>query len=104
MFKEVLDLLTIKKESDGAGGFDAVIDNQRTVFAEKKSVRGSEFYQAAQADLRVESIFKISLFDYQDERYILHNDKYYSVVRTFETGDFVELSCERRTGSLNEVV
>lgn len=104
MFKDVIYLLTVEKVSDGAGGFVNRPGTERMVFANKKSTKYTEFYLAQQADLQAEVIFRINLFDYQDEQIIKHNDKYYSVIRAFERGDFIELTCQKRLGGLDEVL
>jgi len=70
----------------------------------KKSATRSEFYLAQQADLEVEVVFTVYLSEYNDERVIEHNNRYYSVIRTFEKGDFIELTCQRRIGGLDEVL
>src|SRR5690606_39832826 len=57
-----------------------------------------EFYLAQQVDLEVEAIFKIYLLDYSGEKTIKHKNDYYSVIRTFEKGDFIELTCQKRIG------
>lgn len=104
MFKDVIKLITTKKVSNGGGGFETVVDSQKIVFADKKSAKRTEFYLAAQADLQAETEFKISLFDYEDERIIEHEGKFYSVIRTYETGDYIEITCQKRIGGLDEVI
>lgn len=104
MFKDIVTLIKTTKQSDGAGGYEHVLESEKVVFANKKSVKQTEFYLAAQADLQVESIFRISLLDYDDERILKHNEKFYSVIRTFEMGDFIELTCQRRIGGLEDVL
>lgn len=61
------------------------------VFANKKSVRQSEFYQAAGVGMKPELVFEIKSFEYQDNRYIKHEGKMYSVLRTFIKSDIIEL-------------
>lgn len=61
------------------------------VFANKKSVRQSEFYQAAGVGLKPELVFEIKSFEYADNRYIRHESKTYSIVRTFIKSDIIEL-------------
>lgn len=104
VFKDVITLITVEQVSDGAGGYENKPGTKRTVFANKKSATRSEFYLAQQADLEVEVVFTVYLSEYNDERVIEHNNRYYSVIRTFEKGDFIELTCQRRIGGLDEVL
>ena len=104
VFKDVITLITVEKVSDGAGGYENKPGTKRTVFANKKSATRSEFYLAQQADLEVEVVFTIYTSEYNDEQVIEHNNQYYSVIRTFEKGDFIELTCQKRIGGLDEVL
>lgn len=104
MFKDILTLIKLDKISDGAGGYSYGIETERDVFANKKSAARSEFYLAQQADMQVESVFRIYLMEYQDETLARHNNQYYSVIRTYEKGDFIELTCQKRIGGLDEVL
>lgn len=104
MFKDVVKLIKTQEVSDGAGGYEEVFNSDKEVFADKKSVRSSEFYLAAQADMQVEAVFKLNLLDYEDERLLIHNEKVYSIIRTYEMGDYIELTCQKRIGGLDEVI
>lgn len=68
--------------------------NERFVFANKKSIRQSEFYQAQTSGLKPELTFEIYSFEYDDEPKIKYKGKDYKVIRTFENGDILELICE----------
>ena len=104
VFKDVITLLKTEKVSDGAGGYKNVATAENEVFAKKSSVKQNEFYLAQQSDLQAEVIFKISIFDYDDEKAIKHNDDYYSVIRTYEMGDFIEITCQKRIGGLDDIL
>ena len=69
------------------------------VFCEKKSVTRTEYFTAGQSGLRPSAMFKVHLLDYDQELYIRHEEKIYSIYRTFENGDFIELYCEVRSGA-----
>lgn len=71
---------------------------QRKVLASLSSVRQSEFYQAAQAGIKVEKVFEIRSFEYKGEETILYNNKKYSIVRTYDKGGIVELVCTEKLG------
>lgn len=65
------------------------------IFAKKKSVRQSEFYQAAANGLKPELVFEIHAFEYNEEKKVKYNDKYYTVIRTYQINDDdLELVCE----------
>jgi len=70
------------------------VKTEREVFAEKKSVRQSEFYQAAATGLKPELTFIIWTREYNDESKLSYNSKEYSIIRTFERDDErIELAC-----------
>lgn len=72
------------------------VSEWRTAFAEKKSIKQTEFYQAAANGLKPELVFKIWQIDYQDEDELMYEDKLYRIIRTFESDiDMLELVCER---------
>jgi len=67
---------------------------EREVFANKKSVRQSEFYQALAAGMKVEVMFEVRMADYEGELRLKYGDKVYDVTRTYErNGEIIELVC-----------
>lgn len=67
---------------------------EREVFANKKSVRQSEFYQALAAGMKAEIMFEVRLVDYEGELRLKYGDKVYDVTRTYErNGEIIELVC-----------
>ena len=85
------------------GGDKASITDQREIFVNKKSARMSEFYIAHQSGFEATVVFQIYKDEYGDERVAKHEDKYYTIIRTYEKGDLIELTCERRKGLFEEV-
>lgn len=69
------------------------------VFANKKSVRSSEFYQAATVGLKPELVFEIHTVDFSNEERVRFNDKEYAIVRVYELGETIELTVTSYTGS-----
>lgn len=66
----------------------------RLVYANKKGVRQSEFYQAMAHNLKPELMFEIKSMDYQGEVKLEHMGKNYQILRTFDKNDeVVELVC-----------
>lgn len=67
----------------------------RKLLAEKKSIRQSEFYQAAGTDFKPELTFVIWPHEYQDESILKYKEKEYKIIRTFEKNiKELELICE----------
>lgn len=68
----------------------------REVFANKKSVRQSEFYQASIAGLKPELIFEIRSFVYNNDKKLRYpsgeNGKVYDIIRTYDRGEIIELT------------
>ena len=54
------------------------------VFAEKRSIFSNEFYKASTQNLRLEAVFVIYPFEYQNEEIIEYENKRYKIIRTFE--------------------
>ena len=81
------------KDEDGfpIPGSDEAVSGP--VFANRKSVRSSEFYQAAQNGLRLETVLEVRLADYQDQQHLLWNNRKYAIERTYKKTDIVELVC-----------
>ena len=66
----------------------------RETFAEKKSIRQSEFYQAAATDLKPELTFVVWTLEYNGESALKYEEKTYNIIRTFEPNDKeMELIC-----------
>ena len=71
------------------------------IYADRKSVRQSEFYQAAVAGMRPEFTFIIRTIDYAQEPSLKYNEKLYTIIRTFEQqSDFIELVCQGETAGV----
>ena len=94
LFRDVIELLTLE-EGTNSNGFPSLIETGReTVFADKKSVRGNEFYLASQNGFKLELMFEVRSGDYQSERYLEFDGKRYEIVRTYDKGEFAELVCQ----------
>ncbi|AFQ46266.1 phage head closure protein [Desulfosporosinus meridiei] len=75
---------------------------KRLVFAEKKSIRQSEFYQAKATGLRPELSFVVWTREYAGEGKLEFDGKEYNIIRTFEpNSEDTELTCQ---GLVNGVV
>ena len=92
---EVVKLIRVV-ESTNVAADKIPIATEREVMADKKSVRQSEFYQAAAVGLKPETVFVVRTCEYQDEELLSHNGKEYRIVRTYDRDDeWTELTCVR---------
>lgn len=69
----------------------------KEVFAEKRSISQSEFFNAGQTDIKPTKCFVIYSHEYNDERFLIYENKKYSIYRTYEKDEDIELYCEVRT-------
>lgn len=93
LFKDVINLVAVVNTVND-GGDTVQVETSRQVYANKKSIKQSEFYQAFSLGLKPEVTFEIHSFEYAEERKLTYNTKPYNIIRTFEKGDFIELICE----------
>lgn len=97
-WSDVIDLSTVTTTYDDYGSpVDTEVWN--TVFANKKSIRQSEFYQAHAVGLKPEIIFEIREVEYTNAnkaRYGGVDGVVYHIIRTFsKNGEVLELVCSR---------
>ncbi|MFD1953734.1 phage head closure protein [Paenibacillus thailandensis] len=96
LWRDVIELLTPVSSRNSYGETIETYPNQKQVFANKKSVRQSEFYQAAAVGLRPEMVFEIQVIEYEEQPKVRYGDTVYHVVRTFsKNGEVLELVCSR---------
>jgi len=100
LFREVINLVSITiVENDMGDQIETPV--KRQVFADKKSVRQNEFYQAAATGLRPELMFVVRTIDYDQEPKLEFNFKTYTIIRAYEKDDeFVELVCQGLTNGV----
>lgn len=72
---------------------------ERNVLCGIKSVGRTEFYDAAVKGLKPELIFVINQFEYEGENKVKFENNLYSIIRTYSTGEELELTCERDIGN-----
>lgn len=69
---------------------------ERDVFCEVRSVGMREFYQANATDFHPELKFILADYlDYDDETLVRHDGRLYRVLRTYRTGQELELIVEK---------
>jgi SPP1 family predicted phage head-tail adaptor len=71
----------------------------REVFTNKKSVRQSEFYQASSVGLRPELVFEVMSEEFSNDEKVRYNSKEYSIIRTYDRGETMELTVSSYAGS-----
>lgn len=72
---------------------------ERTILANRKSIRQSEFYQAQATGLQPELTFVVWACEYEGERKLIYAGREYSIIRTYETKDeLIELVCSGLVG------
>jgi len=96
LWRDTLDLVTTTQTQNSFGEYVDGTPTKRTVFANKKSIRQSEFYQAHAQGIRPEVMFEVRVIDYADETRLEYDSKVYYIVRTYSKNDeTVELICSR---------
>lgn len=80
-------------------GIESVQESERTVLCEVNSITQSEFFAAANTELKPEYKFTVFFGDYESEEIVVFHDVRYSVYRTYRTGDYLELYVERKIGA-----
>lgn len=96
LWRDTLDLVTTTQSQNSFGEYVDGTPSKRTVFANKKSIRQSEFYQAHAQGIRPEVMFEVRVIDYADETRLEYDSKVYFIVRTYSKNDeTLELICSR---------
>jgi SPP1 family predicted phage head-tail adaptor len=98
LFRDVVDLIAVTEADDGGGGI-VETETSREVFANKKSIRQSEFYQAHAAGLKPTIMFIVRSIDYEDESRLTYEGKAYEIIRSYSKNDeLIELICSLEVG------
>lgn len=72
-----------------------------TVYCNKKSIRQSEHYAAANVGLKPEIMFEVHTHEYKGHEMVKFGEIEYAITRTYEKADVTELICQARVGELN---
>jgi len=95
LFRDVISLISFTDVINDMGDSVRTPVERSGIFADKKSIRQSEFYQAAAAGLRPEMMFVIRSGDYQGELTLKYGSTQYTIIRTYDkNGEFIELICQ----------
>ena len=92
---DVIGLITETRSAHGV--HEAITESVREVLAQIRSVTRSEYYNALNAGVQPELVFKLALdADYEDEHFLYFRKKKYRIVRTYLTNDGgIEITAER---------
>lgn len=93
MYNEVIILRTMQSTINNVGDrVETPKDAMR--FARMKSIGQSEFYQAQAQGLKPEIKFVLADYlDYENQEEVIHNNFRYKVLRTYRTGNEIEIVC-----------
>ena len=91
------DVITLIAESPKAHGiYDNPETTERTVFVTVRSVGMTETYTAMSQGLKPEVRFELAAEEeYQGEKLCRYHDRLYTILRTYQSGDKVELTAGR---------
>ncbi len=103
LWRDQIELIVTDQVKNSKGEYVDVIPNPEApaldpnlVYANKKSVRQSEFYQSFAADLKAEKMFEVRVEEYGDERMLRFDNEDWYIIRTFtKNGEIMELICSR---------
>lgn len=91
LYSDVISLISVDYGIDDRG-YNTSIVTARNVFADVKSVRQSEFYDAQMSGIKLEYMFEIRDIDYQNEEFIEFSGRTYKIVRTYKKNvEFIEI-------------
>lgn len=92
MYNDVIQLRSYTENTDEYG-ITKRTTNDRTVFAQMKSIGQTEFYQAQADGLKPEMKFILAdYYDYQNEKEVVYNGNVYNVLRTYRDGNHIEIT------------
>ena len=93
MYNDVIYLVTKTSTKNEVGDqIEKAVETMR--FAKLKSIGQSEFYQAQALGLKPEIKFVLpDYLDYENQEEVIYNGFRYKVLRTFRTGNEIEIVC-----------
>ena len=97
---DVVYLIPISKGKNINKDTVEIEGNPREVFANQKSVKMSEFYQAMAVGLRPELVFEVKKADYNKEKRLIFENVKYNIIRTYSKNtEVIELVCQGMVNS-----
>lgn len=92
---DVIELECVSyKDSDDIGDTVKGEAYWNKIYANKKSITQSEFYQAQAQGFKPELKFEINTFEYEDNKKIRYKGRIYKILRTYEiSSEKMEIVC-----------
>lgn len=95
MFSDVIELVSFDTKVDD-NGFEVNTEIKTEVFADKKSIRSNEFYEAQKLGYKLSVMFVIKPYEYNAQEYIYYESNKYKVERTYEKNtEELEIICSK---------
>lgn len=90
-FNEQIQLIDVVK-SINDNGFETIKRIYKDkILANKLSVRSSEYWYAKQSGVELSHVFEVHAIEFNGERELSYDGVDYTIERTFEKGDYIEL-------------
>lgn len=94
MWNEIIELGNMQEDIVKGEPIQTLV--YKELYANKKSIRQSEYYQAAVTGLKPELVFEVHTFEYNNEQKLRYPageaGKVYDIIRTYENGEKMELT------------
>lgn len=95
MFRDIIELISIEHEVD-ENGFEIKNEVATEVFANKKSIRASEFYESQKLGYKLAIMFEIRVWDFDNQEYLIHEEIIYKIERLYQkNSEILELVCSK---------
>ncbi|HEL1640799.1 phage head-tail adapter protein [Streptococcus suis] len=90
------DCILLERVSAGLDDLlqETFVDKETEISCNKRSLTRSEYYFASQSGMRPSMVLEVHNFEYDGQKFLLFEGCKYKVLKTFENGDNVELTCE----------
>lgn len=72
---------------------------KRKIYCNKQSVNSAEWFEGGRNGLNPEFRFKMFKYDYEGESILEYNNIQYTIYRTYEYNDEIDLYVEKRKGN-----
>lgn len=94
-WSDVLYLIGLEPGVDD-DGYETIVEGKpRMIYANRKSVRSQEFHMAKQQGVTLSYMFEVRANEYRGEEKVEYQKKDYTIYRTYEKGEFIELIVQR---------
>lgn len=108
MYRDIMMLIAVSNDGKDSDGYPQEVEHSTEVFADKQSVKRSEFYASMQTGVNAVSVFKTRIEDFEYANYtatdgviyeptrVLHEGRKYQIQRTYvdpKDPDQIELTC-----------